>query len=216
MKLFKKRIKNILIQSGLWQPLNITRNIPKFFRWIRNGCRGPAPHPIKMRIIRAYLELFSIKNFVETGTYLGDTLDYIAKTGIPCISIELSGELYNTACMRFKKYMNVNLIKGDSSDKLPDILKTLDSPALFWLDGHYSAGITAKGDVHTPVSNELQAILSHAVKGHVILIDDARCFDGTNDYPQLDELLRVVRMHGNYTAEVSVDIIRLVPSIYAI
>jgi hypothetical protein len=45
------------------------------------------------------------------------------------------------------------------------------------------------------------------------LINDARYFDGTNDYPNLDDLLRVVREDGSYSAEVSTDIIRLVPRV---
>jgi len=44
-----------------------------------------------------------------------------------------------------------------------------------------------------------------------VLIDDARYFDGTNDYPHLDDLLHVIREDGSYSAEVSADIVRLVP-----
>lgn len=91
------------------------------------------------------------------------------------------------------------------------LLKEISKPTLFWLDGHYSSGITASAETHTPISAELQAILIHSVKEHVILIDDARCFNGTNDYPHLDELLRIIREEGSYSAEVSADIIRLTP-----
>ena len=106
---------------------------------------------------------------------------------------------------------NVRLIEGDSGIRLPEMLADIRRPVLFWLDGHYSAGVTASAALHTPISAELQAILRHPVKGHVILIDDARCFDGSNDYPHIDDLLRVVREDGNYAAEVSIDIIRLIP-----
>jgi len=150
-------------------------------------------------------------HFVETGTYLGDTLDYIAESGVQCTSIELSQELYEAACDRFNWRKNVRLMQGDSAQKLPELLEKIDKPILFWLDGHYSAGVTACAGAHTPVSIELKAILSHPIKRHVILIDDARCFEGRNDYPHLDDLLRIVREEGNYDAEVSTDIIRLVP-----
>jgi hypothetical protein len=82
---------------------------------------------------------------------------------------------------------------------------------LFWLDGHYSAGITARGDIATPISLELEAILSHPVKSHVILIDDARDFTGKDSYPFLDNLLHKIRVDGNYSVEVTTDIIRLTP-----
>ena len=205
------RIRQFLIGSGLWYPLNLLRSIPAIIRWLRSGCNGLAPHPVKLMVIESYLKRSSIHTFVETGTNLGDTLGYFSRKKIECTSIELSQELYRAACEVFKNRRNVRLIQGDSSQRLPELLKKTDKPALFWLDGHYSSGLTASAESHTPISAELKAILDHAVKRHVILIDDARYFDGTNDYPHLDDLLRVIREDGNYSAEVSTDIIRLVP-----
>lgn len=207
----KSQIKQFLIRSGPWYPLSLLRNAPEILQWLRSGCSGVAPHPIKMMVVGSYLKQFSIDDFVETGTYLGDTLGNIARSGVRCTSIELSQELYEAARKRFNGYKNVRLVQGDSGQRLPELLKEINKPVLFWLDGHYSAGITASAETHTPISAELQAILSHSVKEHVILIDDARCFDGRNDYPYLDDLLRVIREEGSYSAEVSVDIIRLVP-----
>jgi len=207
----KSRIKKFLIKSGSWYLLNLSRTIPEILHWLRTGCSGVAPHPIKMMVVESYLKRFSIDDFVETGTYLGDTLGYIAKSGVRCTSIELSRELYEAAQKRFIGYKNVRLVQGDSGHRIPELLKEINKPVLFWLDGHYSSGITASAKTHTPISAELQAILSHSVKKHVILIDDARCFDGRNDYPRLEDLLRVIREEGSYSAEVSADIIRLVP-----
>jgi hypothetical protein len=79
------------------------------------------------------------------------------------------------------------------------------------LDGHYSAGNTALGDRETPVSAEVAAILNHPVKGHVVLIDDARNFDGTHDYPTLTALRDYVhRVLPNADFSVENDIIRIV------
>lgn len=207
----KNQIKQFLIISGLWYPLNLVRWTPNILHWLRSGCSGVAPHPIKMMVVRSYIKKYSIGEFIETGTYLGDTLSYIAKKGVRCTSIELSRELYEAACKRFETYKNVRLVQGDSGQILPEVLKEINKPVLFWLDGHYSSGITECAGTHTPVSIELEAILSHPIKHHVILIDDARCFDGTHDYPHLDDMLRIIQEDGNYCAEVSTDIIRLVP-----
>lgn len=206
-------IRRFLIGSGIWYSLNLLRNIPAILQWLRSGCNGLAPHPIKLMIITSYLKRFSIDNFVETGTYLGDTLGYFAKKGIWCTSIELSKELYQAACTIFEARKNVRLVQGDSSHRLPELLQEISNPVLFWLDGHYSSGLTASAKTHTPISAELKAILNHPIKQHVILIDDARYFDGTNDYPHLDDLLRVIRDDGTYSVEVSTDIIRLVPRV---
>lgn len=193
--------------------IDVLSRLPSVVRWAREGCSGPAPHVLKKRIVKAYLDRFGIRRFVETGTYKGDTLAFIAKAGIPCTSIELSTKLYEAARERFRECTNVDLVYGDSAEKLPLILERIEEPVLFWLDGHYSAGETALGSSHTPISKELQAILDHPIKRHVILIDDARCFVGLNGYPHIDELLRDVRMNGNYAAETSTDIIRLIPKI---
>jgi hypothetical protein len=79
------------------------------------------------------------------------------------------------------------------------------------LDGHYSAGNTARGALETPVSSEIDAILKHTVRHHVILIDDARNFDGTHDYPLLDQFRRSI-LAARPTAKFAVadDIIRIV------
>ena len=207
----KNSIRQFLIRSGFWYPLNLLRGTPAILHWLISGCSGVAPHPLKMMVVGSYLKLFSIDDFVETGTYLGDTLGYIAKSGVRCTSVELSRELYEAAGKRFNGYKNVSLVQGNSGQVLPELLKVINKPALFWLDGHYSSGITATAETQTPISAELQAILGHSIKRHVILIDDARCFDGKNDYPHLDDLLQVIREEGSYRAEVSADIIRLVP-----
>lgn len=105
----------------------------------------------------------------------------------------------------------MEILYDDSGKLMPTIVTGLSSPALFWLDGHYSGGVTARGDMETPVSAELQAILASPIAGHVILIDDVRCFDGSHDYPHLDEFMAVIRADGRYYAEVSADILRLTP-----
>ena len=94
---------------------------------------------------------------------------------------------------------------------LPLLLAKLDRSATFWLDGHYSGTFTGRGALDTPVSAELDAILSHPVPGHVVLIDDARLFDGTDGYPPMSSVLAHFEAHPRYRAEVSTDIIRIVP-----
>lgn len=66
-------------------------------------------------------------------------------------SIELSEALCWNAQKRFKDYNNIEIICGDSITELEKVIQHLDQPSLFWLDGHYSAGVTAKGVKNTPV-----------------------------------------------------------------
>ena len=90
----------------------------------------------------------------------------------------------------------------------------LDRPALFWLDGHYSAGITARGDRDTPVLDELRHILSAQEARHVIVIDDAREFGVDPGYPTAEELTAFIRsMRPSARINIEDDSIRITPSL---
>jgi len=208
----KTIIKHNLSRLGLLPALDLIRRLPEVARWIQAGCTGIAPPPVKRMVLSAYLKRYGLTQFIETGTYLGDTLAYIAQQkSVHATSIELDEGYYRAAKQRFVGYPNVTILQGDSGKLLPEQVRQLQAPALFWLDDHYSGDDTGKGELDTPVSAELEAILDSPVKGHVVLIDDARCFDVTQDYPYLDRLLETVRRKNTYHIEVSTDIIRLTP-----
>jgi hypothetical protein len=132
------------------------------------------------------------------------------KTFSTIISFELDQTLAAQARERFANDNQIEIVQGDSGKLLGERLANINEPCLFWLDGHYSGGITARGTLETPIKNELAAILSHPIDGHVILIDDARCFTGENDYPTLDELRSfVAERKPNHKFSVEHDVIRI-------
>jgi len=181
--------------------------------WITNGKVYPPPHELKQSVIEFYRNHYSLDVFIETGTYLGK----MVKAQIPFFkyiySIELSKELYEKSKVNFANHSNVFLLQGDSGNKLNEIVLLLKNSALFWLDGHYSEGFTAKGNLHTPIVNELKAVLVNSKFNHVILVDDARCFNGENDYPAIEELKKLVQsLNPNYFIVIEDDIIRITPS----
>ncbi len=179
--------------------------------WRRSGSPIPPPHLLKQKLLLQYSRRYGLRTLVETGTYLGDMVFAMRKRFKRIVSIELSHDLCTRAKARFADTPNVSILQGDSSIVLPTLLETLHVPTLFWLDGHYSAGNTALGSMETPISAEIDAILTHSVRGHVILIDDARNFDGSHDYPSLVSLQQSV-MERSPKASFSVrdDVIRIV------
>jgi hypothetical protein len=206
-------VRDRVQKAGL---LTFVRNVRGILRrdvasWVRRGCPSPAPNVVKMSVVRYYVVHYGTPVFVETGTYLGSMVEYIAATGAECHSIEIDPAIYARAEEMLRRHRNVNLILGDSGEKLPDVLSRLDRPATFWLDGHYSGSFTGRSEVDSPVSAELDHILSHPIKRHVILIDDARDFNGENGYPKLSSLLGHFDDHPDYFAWVSADIIRIEP-----
>jgi len=167
------------------------------------------PHVIKQKAIADYQLSSGIRVLVETGTFLGDMLAAQRSNFDLLFSIELSPELFQKAVRRFEGDPNIKLFLGDSSLKLEEIVAGLNDRAIFWLDGHYSGGITAKGNKNCPVNEELDVILKSPYR-HIVLIDDARLFDGTDDFPTVREIESKFKEAGK-TIELSVrnDIIRI-------
>jgi hypothetical protein len=174
-----------------------------------SGCPLPPPHIIKQNAIKEYQEKYGYTTLIETGTYLGNMVEAQKTRFKKIISIELGVELYEKAKERFKKDQNITLMQGDSGKVLPLIIKDLNEPAIFWLDGHYSSGITAKGDKICPIFEELDSIFNNKPLNHVLLIDDARLFVDEDDYPTIEKLTKYVKnKNNNYQVEVKDDIIR--------
>lgn len=181
----------------------------QFDKWQVNGCPAPPPHLVKQMAIREYQQKYATKILVETGTYQGDMVEAQKKYFERVISIELGVDLCEKARKRFRHDKNVTILQGDSGKVLPGILPTLGEPGIFWLDGHFSAGVTAKGEKDCPIFAEVDAILADKKLDHILLIDDARCFNGEGDYPTIAELTRHINeKNKNYRVEVKNDIIR--------
>lgn len=180
--------------------------------WKKTGRQGSPPHFVKQEMVAGFGKRFHCKTLVESGTFLGDMV-YAQKRNFEKIySIELSPELWRKAVRRFKNAKNIEIIQGDSGKAMSELAPLLKEKTLFWLDGHYSGGITAKGEKECPVYEELESILRNNRPNHVILIDDARLFDGTHDYPGLNELLGFVGARLNdYVVFVENDIICIIP-----
>lgn len=185
--------------------------------WYRLGWsprHGALPHAIKRSILRQYALDYHLRVLVETGTYLGDMMMAMAANFDELHSIELSALLYERARRRLAGRRNVHLYQGDSGIQLSSVLATIDRPTLFWLDAHYSGGITAHGEIDTPINTELRVVLTHPVKDHVVLIDDACLFTSASGYPSIEALKEYVRqVRPDCTVSVENDIIRITPAV---
>ena len=153
--------------------------------------------PEKREHIFKVSRIFGTRIFVETGTYLGLTTEFLAPHFEKCFTIEIDKDLYTKAKDRLKDFKNVQVLHGSSSTFLPRVLNQINEPTLFWLDAHYSGGTTGRGELYTPIKQELVKIFEHPIKNHVILIDDARFFIGIDDYPTVASIAKFVRKKGN-------------------
>jgi hypothetical protein len=223
--MYKKFIKKILKLIGLYGLVILVVNkfMPFYFkvvanRWRKDGIRvvgsiAEAPHDSKMNMIDICRNNFCIGIFIETGTFKGDAIKYFLNRFIRIYSIELDYKLARDAQREFEKFSNVEVWQGDSGVVLGKLLANISQRCFFWLDGHYSHGITARGNSNTPIFKELDAILSHNIRNHIIYIDDARLFIGKNDYPKLEDLkYYVLRNNAKYRFEIENDVIKILPT----
>lgn len=168
----------------------------------------PASHIYKEKTVEYYSKHYRCEILVETGTYLGEMVSAMEGKFSKIYSIEIVEELYCKNVEKFKNNSDINLCCGDSSKVLKTICEKCNKRTLFWLDGHYSGGITGKGEKECPIWEELDSIFRYMEVPFVILIDDARCFVGRQSYPTLEELKVYVTAKGKRML-VSNDIIRV-------
>jgi hypothetical protein len=161
--------------------------LTKIVKHFRDRRRHLREHRIKERAILRFASKHAVRQLVETGTYLGEMVEAMRGHFSRIYSIELSADLAVAAKKRFAHDTSVEIIQGDSGKVLERLVPKLDSKALFWLDGHYSGGVTALGDAVTPIQAELGHILASPLH-HVILIDDARLFGSDPGYPTVESL----------------------------
>ncbi len=188
------------------------RRQKEFSRWVQAGKPAPPPHLAKQAVLREYAKRYQTRVFIETGTFMGDMIEAMRNTFDTIYSIELSPVYFEKAQQRFQEFSNIQLLQGDSGKVLGEILQHIDEPALLWLDGHYSAGSTARGEKDTPVFEELSHVIDvlEQQPGHVVLIDDARCFGTDPAYPLIEELSEYLKRHDTqFDLDVEEDIIRI-------
>jgi hypothetical protein len=152
------------------------RNLAQWWEWRSRGYEAPLPPPVK----RATLLRNGLpgSTWIETGTYRGETTAYLAARFPRVITIEPADELFRAAQERFSGEPRVQVLHGTSEEALPLALEGLSGDVSFWLDGHYSGGVTFNGPQVTPVVNELAAIADHRAQlgDIVLLVDDVRLF----------------------------------------
>lgn len=205
-----RSLKDRLRRTPLYDLVQVVRQARQYRSWLRAGRPAPPPHRVKQRVIRGFAASTGVRVFIETGTYMGDMVKAMSRTFDRLYSIELSRELYEAAVRRFAGRPNVTILHGDSGRVIAELLPKIDQPALFWLDGHYSAGVTARGDEDSPIREELRHIEAHPLKlRHVLLIDDARCFTGEGGYPTVEALRSWATGAGFSRFEVEDDVIRI-------
>ncbi len=173
------RLVRRLLGERVYLKLKPLGHYPDYLWWVLRGKPARSPHLLKQMTVAEYGRRYDLHCLVETGTYYGEMVAALRQRFDRVYSIELDPKLAGYARQRFKDDPRVKILEGDSGVLLPQVVGQLDRPAVFWLDAGYYGVDLAKGDLGRLLT-ELRAILSSPVREHVVLMDDARMFVGTD------------------------------------
>jgi hypothetical protein len=172
--------------------LNLLKKFNQIQSWKKRNYLGNAPQFIKELIFLR--DAIPNAQWVETGTGKGVTTKFFA-TSFPFVyTIEPNKYSYEQAIQNIKM-KNISFLNDTSENILSELLSKLNGDINFWLDGHYSGGITFKGKKNCPIEKELEDISKNIsnFKKILIFIDDIRCFlsklEEYKDYPTIDFLV---------------------------
>lgn len=113
--------------------------------------------------------------FIESGTFMGETIFKYEQLFKQLHTIEIKSEFYNKVKNQYKGN-KITFHLGDSSIKLNEICPSITNNAIFFLDGHWSSGNTGRGNKDCPIYEELTAIIKHLNTKAIVIIDDCRLF----------------------------------------
>lgn len=167
----------------------------------------------KERLLIAFAEYYGCRTLVETGLWNGrgsgmrvfesGAVDYY-------VAIDWQGDNIDAVLDRYHGRDDYSAIIGDSGRILGGLPAwTAPAPFLFWLDAH--ALDASEGAPPCPLRAELEAIIGWQHAGSsVVLIDDLHMM-GTFDWPQLDDVRRLVDDADLWDRAEDANIIRLTP-----
>ena len=169
------------------------------------------------QLVLAIREQFKADCFVETGTFQGVTAIWAGKNFPTVVTIEASGQLHAQAVANFSHHKNIRFLLGNSPAVLRQIVPTLPPRTIYWLDAHWSGGVTAGQENECPLLDEISAIDSPEA---FILIDDARLFlappplpHKAEQWPDLASVMATLReKYPSRYILVSEDVIIAVPA----
>ncbi len=121
----------------------------------------------------------NIKNFLETGTYFGQSALMAAKHFDNVYTVEIYEPLYNECVERAKKegVDNIHFFLGDSLDRLPEMVEHVKDGVVCFIDAHISGNDSSwNGKERVPLLQELDIILSYKLGPSLFIVDDIRFF----------------------------------------
>ena len=204
-----KPLRKLLARTPFYGVYKSLGHYPDYWYWKLRGEPIRSPHLLKQRTVLEYARRHNLRVLVETGTYYGEMVAAMKNRFAKIYSVEFDSALAQRAAKKFSAQPHIRILEGDSAKVVPEVLKSLQEPALFWLDAGYYGWAGLQGD-RQRLTTELESILKSPIRGHVILMDDARGLNGQNGSPTVEELKsRIEAEFPGRKVEVKYDILRI-------
>lgn len=151
------------------------------------------------RLLYRLVNYFAPETSIEIGTSLGLTTMYLAaarKNGM-LYTIEGSEEIAAYAKMKFEKYKfkNIELLKGNFDQQLPELLNKLERIDFAYIDGNHSK---------VPTLNYFNLLLQKCHNGSVLAFDDI------NWSAEMKEAWAAIKEHKDVTLTIDLFYIGIV------
>ena len=143
--------------------------------------------------------------FIETGTAYGQSVDSIRPYFEKIFTVEISEKLYEWLSPQVGHWDNVQRVLGDSLIEIPKYLNSLakDDHVFFWLDAHWSQGLSSKNHLDVPLVEECSIIdNNYQADVGLVVIDDIRLFE-----TKLDEDWSDISKDNVFNSFVNFDIV---------
>jgi hypothetical protein len=163
-------------------------------RYDAGSVAAPADRAKRRFLLRLFKER-KHQLFVESGTFLGGTVEYFLPHARQIVSVEIEPHLYEAARRRFNASPSVELVLGDALEEIPRVLSAVSEPPLVYLDGHFTGGVNKEpGRFVEPAPGILEKLGGLGLPpGTSIVVDDLRLFGCGDGFPGLDELTFAAR-----------------------
>jgi len=121
----------------------------------------------------------SFQCFVETGTALGQTAIPMSAHFPELHTIEIKEEFFEASWLLATNCKApIHFYHGPSEEVLPDVLRKLGGPSVFFLDAHWAGEDTGRGAVDVPLLEELRQLDALFPHRALLVLDDLRLFEG--------------------------------------
>lgn len=118
-------------------------------------------------VVKELFQKFGLRQAVETGTFIGNTTNYLARTfAVPVFSSELIARYHHTARRMLRQVPGIHLHLKDCRSFLRELAaqpEITSTPTFFYLDAHWYDDL--------PLADELD-IIAGSWKDYVVLVDD--------------------------------------------